>query len=946
MKSLRSFAAGLFVLSLISPVYSADFSGLPVTTIELKDDHGAAWPNPEKLMPLLEVKPGAPFSEKDVRAGLEYLYLKGLFKDVRVDAFPDAGGVRIEYTLIPVTIVQKVVVRGNRNMRTERFNEILAKLEGKELREDKLPGIEADILWLYQADGYFDARVNFRQEAAEEPHRVILFAYISESEPTRIEEIRFTGNTVFSQKKLLNVMASKKGEPLRRDLLLDTDMAALMRLYDNAGYPAAKSGIVDIHFRGKKAYLTISGDEGPKVSVSFSGNHEFSSKKLRKSLLIFSEHDVSDAAIESSADKIKTLYHEKGYADVKVAVKKTAATGKLDLEFAVQEGPKVSVSDIRIEGNTAFTAKQIKKQMVLRESGWCWFTSRPYNEDVLSKDVDGIRDRYIDAGYLDARVEKKVTRGSSGKEAAVTVKISEGRRTIVRSVSFEGNKAFTEAELLKKTSLKPGLPFNELLLEEDRYRILSLYSNKGYLYAKVEAEKKLEYPAEVASPVENAEKGEESTPLPPVKRVEKGPANGTADIRFRIAEDHPVTIGKIILRGNESTKDHILLRELFVKPGGPYDYGAILGSQQRIYSLRYFGLVRIEPLRPGEKEYVKDMLLTVEERPAGAVEFGVGYGNLDRLKGFVEVSHRNLWGGAQYASLRAEGSDILKRTIFNYQEPWFLGYKLESKFTLTWFDRKEINSQTREIYYQTRETAVAYGVEKAYRRFRFSLTYQLEDVNNYNVNPDAVLSPEDIGRLIISSISPGVLWDLRDDPFNPKRGSLHGIAGKEALKELGSQADFTKATVQSTWFLPFSQDIVAALSMRAGMAWPHGETPQVPLHERYLAGGSNTIRGYTQDSVGPKGTDGKTPTGGDSMAIFNAELRTNPGGGFGLVFFTDAGNVWKGQAIVLDDLRAAYGAGIRYNTPVGPLRLDYGQKINRKAGESPGELHVNIGHAF
>src|SRR3990172_6056336 len=175
MKSLRSFAAGLFVLSLISPVYSADFSGLPVTTIEIKDDDGAAWPNPEKLMPLLEVKPGAPFSGKDVRAGLEYLYLKGLLKDVRVDAFPDAGGVRIEYTLIPVTIVQKVVLRGNKNMRTDRFNEILTKLEGKELRDDKLPEIEADILLLYQADGYFDARVNFRQEAAEEPHRVILF---------------------------------------------------------------------------------------------------------------------------------------------------------------------------------------------------------------------------------------------------------------------------------------------------------------------------------------------------------------------------------------------------------------------------------------------------------------------------------------------------------------------------------------------------------------------------------------------------------------------------------------------------------------------------------------------------------------------------------------------------------------------------------------------------
>ncbi len=958
MKSLRSFAAGLFVLLLISPVYSTDFSGLPVTKIELKDDHGAPWPKPEQLMPLLVVKPGAPLSAHDVRASLEYLYLKGLFKDVRVDAFPDAGGVRLEFTLVPITIVRKVVLRGNKNMPTERLSEVLGKLEGKELREDKLRGIEEDILLLYQADGYFDARVNFRQEAAKEPHHVILFAYISESEPTRIEEIRFTGNTVFSQKELLNVMASKKGEPLRRDLLLDTDMAALTRLYEKAGYPAAKSGIVDIHFRNKKAYLTISGDEGPKVTVRFSGNRKFSAKELMKSLFIFAEHDVSDAAIESSVDKIKALYHEKGYADVKVAEKKTEAPGKLDLMFAVQEGPEVSVSTIRIEGNTAFTAKQIKKQMVLREPGLFtrWFTSRPYSEDVLSKDVDNIKDRYIDSGYLDARVETKVDRTGSGRKAAVTVRIFEGRRTMVRSVSFAGNKAFTEAELLKKTSLKPGLPFNELLLDEDRYRILSLYSNKGYLYAKVEVEKKLEYPAEGASPAEHAEQGETSRPLPPAKAAEKGPANGTADIRFRIAEDHPVTIGKIILRGNESTKDQTLLRELLVKPGGLYDYGAILGSQQRIYSLRYFGLVRIEPLRPGEKEYVKDMLLTVEERPAGAVEFGAGYGNLDRLKGFVEVSHRNLWGGAQYASFRVEGSDILKRGIFNYQEPWFLGHKLESRFTLTWFDRKEINSQTRELYYETSETALAYGLEHGHRNFKFSLAYQFENVNNNNVNPNAILSLKDIERTKISSLNPGVLWDLRNDPFNPQRGSLNGVAVKVART-------FTKVTVQSTWFFPLSARITGALSGRAGQVWTQGGSQVPPIHERFYAGGSYTIRGYSQDSVGPKGPDSTTPTGGDHMLIANAEIRTNLSQSLGLVFFSDAGKVWLSDftyvnpllqattgvppRLVLDSVRgASYGAGIRYNTPVGPLRLDYGQKIHRRPGESPGEIHLNIGHAF
>ena len=215
--------------------------------------------------------------------------------------------------------------------------------------------------------------------------------------------------------------------------------------------------------------------------------------------------------------------------------------------------------------------------------------------------------------------------------------------------------------------------------------------------------------------------------------------------------------------------------------------------------------------------------------------------------------------------------------------------------------------------------------------------------------PQAILSPEDVGRVRVSSITPALVWDLRDDIFNPRRGSLHGIALKEALSVLGSEADFDKLTVQSSWYVPVSAGIIAALSARAGMAWTHRDTVEVPLHERFYVGGSTTIRGYTQDSVGPSaiGPDGQpVPLGGASMAVFNAELRLNPSEGFGFVLFSDAGNVWSGQEILLDDLRASYGAGIRYGTPVGPLRIDYGQKIHRRPGESPGEIHFNIGHTF
>lgn len=518
---------------------------------------------------------------------------------------------------------------------------------------------------------------------------------------------------------------------------------------------------------------------------------------------------------------------------------------------------------------------------------------------------------------------------ADGTEALITIDITEGPRTLIKSIIFEGNSALSSAELQDRLGLKPGSSFSERLVEEDRYRILSAYASRGYLYARVDAE-----------------------------RSEEG---GGIDLTFRIAEDQMVRIGRIILRGNERTDDHVILREVNVRPGDPYDYGAVLSGQQHIYRLGFFSLVRFEPLRPGEKEYSRDMLLTVEERPAGSVEIGVGYGDLDRLRGSVEVAYRNLWGQAQFLSLRVAASDIVEQAVVNFREPWFLNRRLEAGIRLAWSDEKRLNADTREIYYQTRKTEVATGLSRSYDNgLKLSLIYQFENVDNYNVRPAAILSADDSGRVRVSSVTPGVVLDLRDDPFNPRKGSLHGLAVKEALKMLGSQADFTKLTAQTSWYLPLTSKSVLALSGRGGVAFPQRDTKTIPIHERFYLGGATTLRGYLQDSVGPaaKAPDGTlTPLGGESMVMANAELRLNQIEGFGMVFFTDAGRVRRPNladatvsgVIVQTDAppyRASYGMGIRYNTPVGPLRLDYGQKINRRSGESPGELHFNIGNMF
>jgi len=916
MKSLCLLAGWFLTVILISPVHASpgSFTGMTITRIEIKDDRGEPWPRPEQVLPLIVVKPGDRLAGPAVREGIATLYLKGIFKDIRVEAFPDDGGVRLEYVVTPITVVDTIAIHGNSAVHKGTILDMLARVQEKEFREEKLPSLKADLLALYQSKGFYDAAVAFRSEPLKEPNRVALHVDIRESIPTLLTDITFSGNTVFEDKQLLRAMKSKKGSPLKRELLMERDREAILKKYFDAGYPAAKVGPIDMSFRDARAFVHIQCYEGPHVITRFTGNREFGDKKLTQNLLIWSEHDVSDSVVESSVDKIKALYREKGYAEVTIDVIKTEQPGLLDLEFKIQEGLRVTVKEIQVRGNTVFTSKDIKEQMALREPGW--FTSHPFREDLLDKDVENLRDRYLDTGYLSVAVNQNTVRSSDKSTATVMIEIVEGPQTRTGSISFEGNAAFTVAKLLDTVKLQPGAPFNERLVDEDKYRILMAYSNKAYLYARVD--------------------------------VEKTPHDGTVDVRYRITEDRPVSIGRIILRGNQRTRDEVIMRELLVKQGDPYDYGAILQSQQRIYRFGYFRVARFDPVHPGEKEYITDMLFTVEERPAGAVTLSVGYGDLDRLRGSVEVSHRNLWGTARYASLRYEQSDILKRAIFNFQQPWILGHKLENKFSLVWSDSEKLNSDTREIYYKTRKTVASFGVEKTFKNLTPSLTYQFENVVNYDVLQAAELTPEDSGRVLVSSLSPALVWDLRDDVFNPKRGALYGIILKEALRELWSQADFSKLTIQGSWFLPINTAVLA-LSARAGMAWPFRDTTEVPIHERFYAGGSSTVRGFTQDSIGPSGVDANgdlIPTGGSSMIVLNVELRLNPGEGFGVVFFTDAGNVWTGQEINIKDLRSSYGAGIRYGTPVGPLRIDYGLKTHQLPGESPGEFHFNIGNTF
>jgi outer membrane protein insertion porin family len=389
----------------------------------------------------------------------------------------------------------------------------------------------------------------------------------------------------------------------------------------------------------------------------------------------------------------------------------------------------------------------------------------------------------------------------------------------------------------------------------------------------------------------------------------------------------------------------VLKRELRHQEGSAFDYTLLQRERQNIYKLGLFTDIDVEVL--DRYDHIRDTLIKVNEGNAGAVEFGFGYADYEKFRGFFDLSYRNLWGMNKQASLRLELSSLEKRTILQYLEPWFLGKQIPFRLVLLYEDREEINTDTGDILYRLNRYSASAGIEKKLSNpLKAELYYEFSLVDTFDVRPDVVLTKEDTGTLAISALKPGIVYDTRDNPFDPKKGILSGISLKAASPLLLSETNFLKLLFQGNSYHQMDKRFVLALSLRGGLAWGYNGTGELPIVERFFLGGRTTVRGYEQDTLGPKGSDGN-PTGGNAFLCGNIELRSYLGKGIGIVTFLDGGNVWqKVQDIEFGSMKYTTGLGLRYNTPVGPLRVDYGHKLQREKGESAGELHFAIGHAF
>ena len=509
----------------------------------------------------------------------------------------------------------------------------------------------------------------------------------------------------------------------------------------------------------------------------------------------------------------------------------------------------------------------------------------------------------------------------------VRFNIIEGAQTRVASLALEGNQALDTATLLLAIGSTAGQPYSEANVAADRDNILAIYYNEGFPEVRFEAA---------------AQPAAESNRVILVYRIVEGP-------RTRVAQ--------VLLAGYEHTRAGILRKQVEVQPGGPLRQGEVVETQRRLYNLGVFTRVTIAPQNPDGTETDKTVVVEVEE----AKRFTIGYGGgfeVQRLgsttnpnatvlsaspRGIFELGWANFGGRAHTLAFKARASTLQGRALLSYTAPNLLNRR-NMNFQLTGFAAKSRDIQT---FTSTRYEGVAQLEHRAspFTSFLYRYFYRkvLVDAKSLHIDPSQV--PLFSQPTLVSGF--GVTWvkDRRDNPADPSRGRFWTADFSVAARPLGSSATFGRFFLQNSTFTPIGKNLVFARSARIGIEEPFGAsfTKDIPLPERFFAGGGSSLRGFGLNQAGPRDIITGFPVGGLAMLVFNQELRfplrlpyTNGHAG-GAVFY-DAGNVYTRASQInfrktpppsdLNYLSHTIGLGLRYATPVGPVRVDFGYQLN------------------
>ena len=732
-------------------------------------------------------------------------------------------------------------------------------------------------------------------------------------------EVQVAGPATVSKERILNNMRTKVGRPYsvgvaEEDVrnLYQTTKVFNVRIY---GDPQPD---------GVKVIVVVQSKTTVK-EVRIEGASQISAKSLRKKISTKPGCELTEADVEADRQKILSLYQDKGYKDteVKSEVKTDEKTNETVVSYVITEAGRTFIKHICFEGNTVFSARQLRKVIKSRAHYLFSFMDKTgrVEKDLIAADTQALREFYQNHGYADVKIgDPTITRIGNKANVDVTFPIVEGPQYRVGKVSVGETRLFTAAEIGAALRLHEGSVYSPADVQADVKRIQDIYGSRGYIDAQV-------------VPV--------MTPMGGLK----------IGLAYRIEEGAQSYVERVNISGNTRTKDKVIRRELPLGPGDLYNSVYADAAKERLKNLNYFERVDVFPsdtMVPGKK----DLNVVVTEKRTGSLNFGAGYSTIDSVLGFVELTQSNFditnWpnftGGGQRFRTRIQYGSKRKDFVVSLTEPYFLDYQLTVGGELFYRDANYLSS----VYNQRNYGFNVFTRKAINQDLSWRVDYRLEDITLYDVSSGASqIIRDDEGSHLKSQIGPSLVYDTRDSVFLTRKGTRAEFAPYVSGGPLGGNENIYGANLQVSHYVSLPWDTILTLAGEAATVDNWSGSNHVPIFDRLYLGGSNNLRGFKFRDIGPK-DENKDPIGGQSLAHATAEYTYPIIDRVRGAFFYDIGFVNSGAYdFGASNLASDVGIGLRLDLPIGPIRLDYGYPVEKgDATSKSGHFNFNIGYQF
>jgi len=893
-----------------------------------------------ELHDILPLKQGQPLRIADVRASIERLFATGRYADIQVDAEPysdsQKSGVIVRFLTKNSWFIGNVTVTGDISSPpgAGQLQGATALDLGQPYTDEKLQDAIANQKRLLESNGLFHAGIKPSFEHDETYQQVHIRFDVTSGPRAHFTTPVLLGDPKLDPARILTALKFRRWlihtwKPMTQTRVRQ-GLDGVRALYENQKRLEAKVTLESMKYDGgtNAAEATLRIDAGPRIQVNAVGA-KISQSKLRRYVPIFEEHAVDRDLLLEGERTLRDYLQSAGYFEAQVAVNdQRVINDQATIDYLVNTGPRHKLVAIEISGNRYFTTEAIRERMYLQTASFLQFPHGRYSESLLRRDVDSIVNLYQSNGFRDAKIDTSTQADYRGKtgDIAAFLKIDEGPQYVVNSLKVDGVERLDPKQALARLSSTAGQPFSEFSVAVDRDGIMAQYFAKGFPNATFEWSYQ---------------------PAAEPHRI---------DLHYVIHEGKQEFVRQVLTNQPRVTRPSLIDRNLTLNPGDPLSPSEITETQRRLYNLGVFSRVDAAIQDPDGDTESKYVLYQMDEARRYSLAAGFG-AQLSRIGGCsncldapagatgfsprvsFDTTRNNLWGMTHSISLRTRVSTLDQRGLLNYSWPRFDGHEALT-VSITGLYERSHDINTFDSTRAEGSVQLAQKLSKATTLF-YRFAYRLVEVSNLKVTSFLLPQLSQPVRVGIPSIN--LVQDRRDDPVDPHKGYYNTLELGVADRIFGSQLNFGKILARNASYHQIGKRLVLARSTEFGdiYSFANAANPSAfPLAERFFGGGGNSDRGFPEDQAGPRDPASGFPLGGTALLFNQTELRFPLiGDDIGGVLYHDMGNVYSSLRNIsfrvhqdgnqdFDYMVHAVGFGIRYRTPVGPLRLDLGYSIN------------------